>query len=147
ITLTRAEFARLVYEKFRPAALPPEGKPTREENFPDIRPAEEGAEDPCTDAQRTAIAALYAAYILDGQSDRLFNPKGTVTRAEAVVLIWRAAGRGEATGNPSDIFNNVPENYQPAFNYLVSLGVLTEADAVDGEFGLNRLASFEDVTR
>ena len=147
ITLTRAEFARLVYEKFRPAALPPDDKPAREEDFPDIGPVEEGEQDPCTNEQRTAIAALYAAYILDGQSDGLFNPKGTVTRAEAVVLIWRAAGRGEATGNPSDIFNNVPENYQPAFNYLVSLGVLTEADAVDGEFGLNRLASFEDVTR
>ena len=61
-----------------------------------------------------------------------------------MVLIWRAAGRGEVTGNPSDIFNNVPTNYQPAFDYLVSLGVLTEADAVDGEFGLNRLASFEE---
>lgn len=149
ITLTRAEFARLVYEKFRPAALPPEGeKPRTEtavEKFPDIGLVEQGG--PCTEAQRTAINALYAAYILDGQSDGLFNPKGTVTRAEAVVLIWRAAGRGEATGNPSDIFNNVPENYQPAFNYLVSLGVLTEADAVDGEFGLNLLASFEDVTR
>ena len=147
ITLTRAEFARLVYEKFRPAALPPEGEDPRTEHFPDIGPVEEGEQDPCTNEQRTAIAALYAAYILDGQSDGLFNPKGIVTRAEAVVLIWRAAGRGEATGNPSDIFNNVPENYQPAFNYLVSLGVLTEADAVDGEFGLNLLASFEDVTR
>lgn len=147
ITLTRAEFARLLYEKFRPAALPPDNKPAREENFPDIGPVEEGKTDPCTNEQRTAINALYAAYILDGQSDGLFNPKGTVTRAEAVVLIWRAAGRGEATGNPSDIFNNVPENYQPAFDYLVSLGVLTEADAVDGAFGLNLLASFEDVTR
>ena len=96
--------------------------------------------------KRQAINVLYAAYILDGQSDGNFNPMGTVTRAEAVVLIWRAAGRGSADGNPSDIFNNVPANYQPAFDYLVSLGVLTEADAVDGEFGLNRLASFADVT-
>lgn len=144
--LTRAEFTRLVYEKFRPAAQPPEGEEAREENFPDIGPVGEGEEDPCTDAQRTAIAALYAAYILDGQSDGLFNPRGTVTRAEAVVLIWRAAGRGTADGNPSDIFNDVPKNYQPAFDYLVSLGVLTAADAADGDFGLNRLASFEDVT-
>lgn len=144
--LTRAEFARLLYEKFRPAALPPEDKPVREEDFPDIGPVEAGEEDPCTDAQRTAIAALYAAYILDGQSDGNFNPKGSVTRAEAVVLMWRAAGRGDATGSPSDIFNNVPANYQPAFDYLVSLGILTESDAVDGDFGLTVLASYEDVT-
>lgn len=148
IILTRAEFARLLYEKFRPAALPPENETEREETavekFPDIDPVAEGG--PCTQAQRTAINVLYAAYILDGQSDGNFNPMGTVTRAEAVVLIWRAAGRGSADGNPSDIFNNVPANYQPAFDYLVSLGVLTEADAVDGEFGLNRLASFADVT-
>lgn len=144
--LTRAEFARLLYEKFRPAALPPEDKPVREEDFPDIGPVEAGKEDPCTDAQRTAIAALYAAYILDGQSDGNFNPKGSVTRAEAVVLMWRAAGRGDATGSPSDIFNHVPANYQPAFDYLVSLGILTESDAVGGDFGLDVLVSYEDVT-
>ena len=40
--LTRAEFARMVYEKFRPAALPPEGEPAREEDFPDIGPVEAG---------------------------------------------------------------------------------------------------------
>lgn len=146
ITMTRAELARLVYEKFRPAALPPEDKPSREEDFPDIGPVEEGQTDPCTDDQRTAIGVLYSAYILDGQSDGLFNPKGAVTRAEAVVILWRAAGRGTAEGNPSHIFNNVPTNYRPAFDYLVSLGVLTEADAVDGTFEINRLVSHEDVT-
>ena len=145
--LTRAEFARMVYEKFRPAALPPEGEPAREEDFPDIGPVEAGEKDPCTDAQRAAIAALYAAYILDGESDGRFHPGGAVTRAEAVVVLWRAAGRGDPTGSPSDIFNNVPENYRPAFNYLVSLGVLTGADAADGDFGLDVPASRADVER
>ena len=147
ITMTRAELARLVYKKFRPAALPPEDKLFREEGFTDIGPVVEGQPDPCTDDQRTAIGVLYSAYILDGQSDRLFNPKGAVTRAEAVVILWRAAGRGTAEGNPSHIFNNVPTNYRPAFDYLVSLGVLTEADAVDGTFEINRLVSYEDVTK
>lgn len=145
--LTRAEFARMVYEKFRPAALPPEGEPAREEDFPDIGPVEAGEKDPCTDAQRAAIAALYAAYILDGESDGRFHPGGAVTRAEAVVVLWRAAGRGDPAGSPSDIFNNVPENYRPAFNYLVSLGVLTGADAADGDFGLDVPASRADVER
>ena len=63
-----------------------------------------------------------------------------------MVILWRAAGRGTAEGNPSHIFNNVPTNYRPAFDYLVSLGVLTEADAVDGTFEINRLVSHEDVT-
>lgn len=147
ITMTRAELARLVYAKFRPAALPPEDKPFREEYFTDIGPVVEGQPDPCTDSQRTAIGVLYSAYILDGQSDGLFNPKGAVTRAEAVVILWRAAGRGTAEGNPSHIFNNVPTNYRPAFDYLVSLGVLTEADAVDGTFEINRLVSYEDVIK
>lgn len=145
--LTRAEFARMVYEKFRPAALPPEGEPAREEDFPDIGPVEEGEEDPCTDAQRTAIAALYAAYILDGESDGLFHPKGAVTRAEVVVVLWRAAGRGDPTGSPPDIFNHVPENYLPAVRYLTSLGVLTGDDGLDGDFGFDVAASREDVER
>ena len=145
--LTRAELARLVYEKFRPAALPPGDEPVRKEDFPDIGPVEEGEEDPCTDAQRTAIAALYAAYILDGESDGLFHPRGAVTRAEVVVVLWRAAGRGDPTGSPPEIFNHVPENYLPAVRYLTSLGVLTGDDGVDGDFGFDVAASHEDVDR
>ena len=63
------------------------------------------------------------------------------------MVLWRAAGRGDPTGSPSDIFNNVPENYRPAFDYLVSLGVLTGADAADGDFGLDVPASRADVER
>ena len=143
--LTRAEFARLLYEKFRPAPLPPEGEEPRTENFPDIRPAADGEPDPCTDAQRTAIGALYSAYILDGLSEGIFLPQGNLSRAEAVVLLWRAAGRGEADGTPDQLFNNVPTNLKPAFDYLTALGVLTEADGVDGSFDLNRLMDYETL--
>lgn len=145
LALTRAEFARLLYEKFRPAPLPPEGEEPRTEDFPDIGPAADGEPDPCTDAQRTAIGALYSAYILDGLSDGIFLPRGSVTRAEAVVLLWRAAGRGEADGAPDQLFNNVPENLKPAFDYLTALGVLTQADGVDGSFDLNRLMDYETL--
>lgn len=145
--LTRAEFARMVYEKFRPAPLPPEGETPRTEDFPDIGPVAEGEEDPCTDAQREAISALYSAYILDGLSEGIFLPHGTVTRAEGVVLLWRAAGRGTADGAPEEIFNNVPENLKPAFAYLTALGVLDESDGADGAFDLTGLLDADTLDR
>lgn len=146
-SLTRAELARMVYEKFRPAPLPPEGETPRTEDFPDIGPVEEGEDDPCTDAQREAISALYSAYILDGLSEGIFLPHGTVTRAEGVVLLWRAAGRGTADGAPEEIFNNVPENLKPAFDYLTALGVLDGSDGTDGAFDLTGLLDRDTLER
>ena len=74
--VTRAVLAEMVYNQFY------DGQTAQDQGFTDIGPVEDGAEDPCTDAQRTAINVLVAAGVLSGSADREFHPHGEVTRAQ-----------------------------------------------------------------
>lgn len=58
---------------------------------------ESGAENPFTDVSEydyccDAVRWAYASGITDGAGDGLFDPEGPITRAQAVLFMWRAAG-------------------------------------------------------
>ena len=79
---TRAGLAELIYANESLKGLI--GSDTSDAGFMDV--------SACTDDQKNAINALANAGVLSGTSETTFGPDGTVTRAEAVVVIWRAAG-------------------------------------------------------
>ena len=83
--LTRAELAKLIYDKFLPAGT---GVPSTA--FTDI--------SECDEAQQTAINALAAAGIISGTGDATFSPNGTVTPGAVAMVIRRTSGEsGDAT--------------------------------------------------
>ena len=83
--LTRAELAKLIYDKFLPAGT---GVPSTA--FTDI--------SECDEAQQTAINALAVAGIISGTGDATFSPNGTVTPGAVAMVIRRTSGEsGDAT--------------------------------------------------
>ena len=48
--------------------------------------------DGCSDLQKEAITALYAAGIVSGTDATHFTPDGMPPRYEAVILLWRVTG-------------------------------------------------------
>ena len=113
--ITRAQLAQLVYEKFRPA----NGSETS--TFGDI--------SGCTQAQQDAIRALASAGIVSG-TGYIFDPGGTLTRAQAALLLWRVYG-SPMDAEPQTVFDDVAADafYAGAINCLVGEGILTVADA------------------
>lgn len=135
-TVTRAEMAEQVSEKLNAHITGGSGVSA---NFSDI--------GSCTQEQRDAINRLYSAQILTGTGADTFDPDGTVTRAQAAVIIWRAAGSRSNT-SPADLpYSDVISSawYAAAINCLYAMGVLTEDDAVSGAFGLDLAVSQEDL--
>lgn len=109
--ITRAQLAQAIYEKF-----PQSGG--QQSEFEDI--------GDCTEEQQNAINALASAGILSGTSPTKFNPDGEVTRAQAVVVLWRATG---CKSNPeaaevsyTDV--NIGDWYTPAIHALTAAGIL-----------------------
>lgn len=140
--ITRAELAVLVYNKFMPTLT----KTGSELSFGDI--------GGCTLEQQQAIKAMAAAGIIAGTSDGKFNPDGKVSRWQAALIIWRAAGKDENAA-PQELFDdvgsitgdtNADSMFARAFNSLVALGVLTADDATDGKFNPTDKATVENVT-
>lgn len=136
-TVTRAEMAEQVSEKLNAHITGGSGVSA---NFSDI--------GSCTQEQRDAINRLYSAQILTGTGADTFDPDGTVTRAQAAVIIWRAAG-SRSNAEPviipySDVISSAW--YAAAINCLYAMGVLTADDAVSGTaFGLDLAVSQKDL--
>ena len=104
----------------------------------------------CTADQETAIETLAANQILSGTSQDTFNPTGVVTRAQAAVVLWRAAG-SRSNVNPVSLLATYTDLvktpwYQPAFNCLYAMGVLTGDDATGNVFGLDTVVSDGTLT-
>ncbi|MGN1001197.1 MAG: S-layer homology domain-containing protein [Oscillospiraceae bacterium] len=121
--LTRAAAARKVADKFGWTATP----------FEDI--------SECSDAQKEAITALFAAELVSGTDETHFAPEGTMTRWQAVLLIWRATG-ADTEAAAQSLFDDVSsitgnENADSmiakAFNSLAAKNILTSDDATAGE--------------
>lgn len=136
-TVTRAEMAEQVSEKLNTHITGGSGVSA---NFKDI--------GSCTQKQQEAINRLYSAQILTGTGADTFDPDGTVTRAQAAVIIWRAAG-SRSNAEPviipySDVISSAW--YAAAINCLYAMGVLTADDAVSGTaFGLDLAVSQKDL--
>ncbi len=129
---TRAGLAELIYANESLKGLI--GSDTSDAGFADIRE--------CTDDQKNAINALANAGVLSGTSETTFDPDGTVTRAEAVVVIWRAAG---CKSNPTPVaempYSDITgtEWYAPAVLSLTAAGIIRGQK--DGQFDANGLAT------
>ena len=126
--VTRAVLAEMIYNQFY------DGQTAQDQGFTDIGPVEDGAEDPCTDAQRTAINVLVAAGVLSGSADGEFHPHGEVTRAQVAVTLWRATGCKSNPTASTVTFTDVHNGdwYAPAIQALSAAGVFSGSS--DGKF-------------
>lgn len=119
-SITRAQMAEMVYEheRLRTAIDSMAGGGTAP-YFTDI--------NTCTKDQERAITALCKAGIVSGTSANTFNPTGTVTRAEAAVVFWRATG---CKSNPTAVAQSPyldvtgAEPYGPAVLALTAMGII-----------------------
>ncbi len=82
--LTRAEFALLFYNAFSWNGV------SGSASFDDI--------GSCTAQQQEAILTLVNAGVLRGMADGKFMPDNSITRAEAVNVIWQFAGSPDGSG-------------------------------------------------
>ena len=126
--VTRAVLAEMIYDQFY------KDQTADDQGFTDIGPVEDGAEDPCTDAQRTAINVLVAAGVLSGSADGEFHPHGEVTRAQVAVTLWRATGCKSNPTASTVTFTDVHNGdwYAPAIQALSAAGVFSGSS--DGKF-------------
>jgi hypothetical protein len=126
--VTRAVLAEMIYDQFY------KDQTADDQGFTDIGPVEDGAEDPCTDAQRTAINVLVAEGVLSGSSDGEFHPHGEVTRAQVAVTLWRATGCKSNPTASTVTFTDVHSGdwYAPAIQALSAAGVFSGSS--DGKF-------------
>ena len=119
-SITRAQMAEMVYEheRLRTAIDSMAGGGTAP-YFTDI--------NTCTKDQERAITALCKAGIVSGTSANTFNPTGTVTRAEAAVVFWRATGcKSNPTAVAQSPYSDVTgaEPYGPAVLALTAMGII-----------------------
>ena len=126
--VTRAVLAEMIYDQFY------KDQTADDQGFTDIGPVEDGAEDPCTDAQRTAINVLVAAGVLSGSADGEFHPHAEVTRAQVAVTLWRATGCKSNPTASTVTFTDVHNGdwYAPAIQALSAAGVFSGSS--DGKF-------------
>ena len=119
--VTRAVLAEMIYDAFYSE------QGAADQGFEDIGDGTDGEGQPCTAAQRTAINVLVAEGVLSGTSPTTFNPGGQVTRAEAAVVLWRAAGcksnLSASTVTFSDVYSG--DWYAPAIQALAAAGVIS----------------------
>lgn len=118
-TLTRAQLASLIV-----GAL--ELKSTKQSGFADVS---------SEDWFCNAVSAAYENNIIMGESGTSFNPNGKVTRAEAAVMLMRAAGKkgydieGEASAPYADV-SEIPE-------WALSAAAFCAGEGIMPDFGAN----------
>ena len=103
----------------------------------------------CSDTQLNAIGVLYDRQILGGASQSTFDPEGTVSRAAAAVVIWRAVGSLSNTTSVTVPYEdvNTTQWYSAAIHCLYAIGVLDESDAENGAFRINDNATVQDIKK
>lgn len=98
------------------------------------------------------IAAACGEGIMNGVGDGMFNPAGTVTRAQVVTALWRMAGCPAPVENddPGTMYLQVWEDwwdewYGPAFLWALSVGITL---GVNGEHDSKaEIAANREITR
>ena len=93
-----------------------------------------------------AVAVLSGIGVINGDDQGNFNPKGTLTRAEATVIITKLLGAADIKAT-TDAFTDVAENYwgMPYIAYCVAEGVV--AGMGDGTFAPNaKLTGYQWAT-
>ena len=93
-----------------------------------------------------AVELLTALKVIQGNPDGSFNPKGTLTRAEAATIITKVLGAGDITAS-TDKFTDVKADFwgMPFIAYCVAEGVV--AGMGDGTFAPNaKLTGYQWAT-
>lgn len=125
-TLSRARLAELLYANERlKASIDSAANGQTAVSFDNI-------DNSCTPEQKTAISAMAQARVLNGTAAGTFTPDGTVTRAQAAVVLWRAAGCLSNTTSaelPYTDVDSIPAWAVAAVNCLYALGVLENTTA------------------
>ena len=104
----------------------------------------------CSDTQLNAIGVLYDRQILGGATPSTFAPEGTVSRAAAAVVIWRAAGSLSNTETVTVPYSdvNTTQWYSAAIHCLYAIGVLDGSDAdSSGNFRIDDNATVQDIEK
>lgn len=103
----------------------------------------------CSENQKNAIGVLYEYQYMGGTSAGKFSPDAGVTRAQAVAVIWRAAGSLSYTENVIIPYADVDTSqwYSPAIYCLYAMGVLDDSDAENGEFRIDENATEADIDK
>lgn len=120
-TVTRAILADLIYqnEYFKSVI----GSDTTDAGFGDI--------SSLTDDQKSAINAMANAKFISGtgiDSDGklLFNPSGSVTRADAAVIFWKLTGSKKVDTSSLTLTDvNATDWYAPAVAAMAAAGIIT----------------------
>lgn len=127
-TVTRAILAELIYqnEYFKSVI----GTNTDDADFGDIGDLNEN--------QQTAINAMANAHFisgtgLDSDGKLLFNPSGSVTRADAAVIFWKLTGSKKVDTSSLTLTDvNATDWYAPAVAAMAAAGIITGTK--DNEF-------------
>lgn len=104
----------------------------------------------CSENQKNAIGVLYEYQYMGGTSAGKFSPDAGVTRAQAVAVIWRAAGSLSYTENVIIPYADVDTSqwYSPAIYCLYAMGVLDNTDMDgSGNFRINDYATKNDIDK
>lgn len=90
--------------------------------------------DGCTAEQKNAIGVLFDKGIVRGNGPDAYGPDTAVTRGVAALVIWNAAGKPTKTASGLP-FQDIKEAdwYYEAISNLYAMGVLTDADVIDGD--------------
>lgn len=120
-TVTRAILAELIYqnEYFKSVI----GTNTDDADFGDIGDLNEN--------QQTAINAMANAHFisgtgLDSDGKLLFNPSGSVTRADAAVIFWKLTGSKKVDTSSLTLTDvNATDWYAPAVAAMAAAGIIT----------------------
>ena len=103
-----------------------------------------------TDTQYNAIGVLCDQKILSGTTANTFSPDGTVTRAQAAVVIWRAAGSPSNKESITVPYKDIDTTlwYSPAIHSLYAMGVLDDTDMDTSKaFRINDPATRADIEK
>lgn len=94
---------------------------------------------------REDIQNLANVGIVSGTGDGLYNPDGSITRAEFVKMIQKVAGFADA--EKTGTFNDVAEGswYAGGVETAYNLGIIPEAMIKDGGFLPNQPITFEEM--
>ena len=112
---------------------------------PSIDPATGFTDVSSTDYYADAVAWAVEEGVTQGTGNGAFSPKSTVTRAEAVTFLWRAAGSPAPKTSVSSFSDVTDQNayYYKAVLWAVEQGITNGAGG--GRFDLNGTLAYDQI--
>lgn len=110
-----------------------------EERMLDVLRTEMYFEDVDQDAwYYEAVCAAYKIGIMNGEGEGVFQPEGTITRAEAATVLWNLDGKTDPVSGGS-FSDAAGQWYEDVSNWAVDAGILHEpGESFNGDDGISR---------